>query len=111
MGKAINLKTVNLNKKFELNIIKKKNFYEYKKTLKLFKKFFKTPWQKDIIKLLFISSCEKNSAKLIANAIAFCLNKYPKKHNSTFSYKKTFSILLNISFIKIKGIKIAINGR
>lgn len=111
-NKAINLKTVNLNKKFELNIIKKKNFYEYKKTLKLFKKFFKTPWQKDIIKLLFISSCEKNSAKLIANAIAFCLNKYPKKHNYLlFLIKKTFSILLKISFIKIKGIKIAINGR
>lgn len=111
-NKVINIKTVNLNKKFELNISKKKNLNEYRKTIKLFKKFFKTPWQKDMIKLLFISSCEKNSSKLIADAISFCLNKYPKRHNYLlFLIKKTFNILLKLSFVEIKGVKIAINGR
>jgi len=111
-NKVINLKTVNLNKKFELNVGIKKNLNEYRKTIKLFKKFFKTPWQKDMIKLLFISSCEKNSSKLIADAISFCLNKYPKRHNYLlFLIKKTFNILLKLSFVEIKGVKIAINGR
>ena len=111
-NKVINIKTVNLNKKFELNISKKKNLNEYRKTIKIFKKFFKTPWQKDMIKLLFISSCEKNSSKLIADAISFCLNKYPKRHNYLlFLIKKTFNILLKLSFVEIKGVKIAINGR
>lgn len=111
-NKTIKLKTQNLNKKFELNIIKKQNFFEYKKTLKLFKKFFKTPWQKDLIKLLFISSYEKNSAKLIADAISFCITKHKKKHNYLlFLIKKTFTILLKVNFINIKGIQIAINGR
>lgn len=111
-NKTIKLKTQNLNKKFELNIIKKQNLFEYKKTLKLFKKFFKTPWQKDLIKLLFISSCEKNSAKLIANSISFCISKYKKKHNYLlFLIKKTFTILLKVNFVNIKGIKIAITGR
>lgn len=110
-NKVINVKIVNLNKKFEFNV-KKKNLNEYKKTLKLFKKFFKTPWQKDLIKLLFISSCEKNSSKLISDSISFCLKKYPKRHNYLlFLIKKTFNILLKLSFVKIKGIKIAISGR
>ena len=111
-NKTINLKTQNLNKKFELHVIKKQNFFEYKKTLKLFKQFFKTPWQKDLIKILFIGSCEKNSAKLISNAISFCISKYKKRHNYLlFLLKKTFTILLKVNFVNIKGIKIAISGR
>ena len=112
-NKTINLKTENLTKKFEQNIKKnRQHFFEYKKTIRLFKKFFKIPWQKDLIKLLFVSSYEKNSAKLIANAISFCINKQKKRHNYLlFLVKRTFTILLKLNITTIKGIKILITGR
>jgi len=112
-NKTINVKTQNLNKKFEIQLIKKKqDLFEYKKALKLLKNFLKTPWQKDLIKILFISVSEKNSSKLIADIISFCLNKQKKKHNYLlFLLKKTLTILINLNFSKIKGIKITITGR
>ena len=112
-NKTINVKTQNLNKKFEVQLIKKKqDLFEYKNALKLLKNFLKTPWQKNLIKILFISVSEKNSSKLIADVISFCLNKQKKKHNYLlFLLKKTLTILINLNFSKIKGIKIAITGR
>jgi len=112
-NKTINIKTQNLNKKFEINLQKTKHYFlEYKKTLKVLKKFLKTAWQKDLIKILFISAAEKNSAKLIANTISIYINKHKKKHNYLlFLLKKIFTILINVNFSKIKGIKISITGR
>lgn len=112
-NKTINITTQNLNKKFEFTITKsKQNLLEYKKTIKLFKRFLKTPLEKDFIKILFISVCEKNSAKLLATAISFYINKHKKKHNYLlFILKKVLSTLINLKFSRIKGIKIAITGR
>jgi ribosomal protein S3 len=112
-NKTINIKTQNLNKKFEIRLQKTKQYlFEYKQALKMFKKFFKTPWQKNLIQILFVSVTEKNSSKLIANAIAVCINKHKKKHNYLlFLLKKLLTVLINLNFSKIKGIKIAITGR
>lgn len=112
-NKTINIKTQNLNKKFEIDLQKTKRYFlEYKKTLKVLKKFLKTAWQKNLIKILFISAAEKSSAKLIANTISIYINKHKKKHNYLlFLLKKIFTILINVNFSKIKGIKISITGR
>jgi ribosomal protein S3 len=112
-NKIINVKTQNLNKKFETQLIKKKQYlFEYKKALKLLKNLLKTPWQKDLIKILFVSISEKNSSKLLADMISFCLNKQKKKHNYLlFILKKSLLLLIKLNFSKIKGIKIVITGR
>ena len=112
-NKIINVKTQNLNKKFETQLIKKKQYlFEYKKALKLLKNLLKTPWQKDLIKILFVSISEKNSSKLLADMISFCLNKHKKKHNYLlFILKKSLLLLIKLNFSKIKGIKIVITGR
>ena len=112
-NKTINVKAVDINKNFEAEIIKNKQlFFEFKNTQKLVKKFFKIYWQKELIKLLFISCYKSNSSKLIANSISYYIDKQKKKHNYLlFLLKKTFSILIKSKFSNIKGIKIVINGR
>ncbi len=112
-NKTINVKIINIKKNFEINI-KKNNliFVEFKNIQKLFKKFFKITWQKELIKLLFVSCYQGKSSKLIANTISYCLDKQKKKHNYLlFLLKKTFNILIKSKFSKIKGIKIVITGR
>lgn len=105
------IKTQNIEKKFE-TFINKNHLEEYNKTLKLFKPFLKNSMQKDLIKTLFISVTQPNSAKLLANNIAFFLEKEKKKHNKLLHIlKKVLTILLKLKLSNIKGIKISINGR
>ncbi len=56
----ITIKTQNLNKKFEVELQQQQTYLlEYKKVMRHFRGFLKTPAQKDFIKLLFISVFEK----------------------------------------------------
>lgn len=107
------IKTQNLSKKFEHYIHKNRHYlFDYKATIKLFKKFLKDPLQKNLIKILFITTIEKNSAKLLADFIALYLNKNKKKHNYLFFLlKKITTNLLKLNFTKITGIKILVTGR
>ena len=112
-NKIINVKAISVNKNFETSVKKnKKMFNEFKNTQRLFKKFFRIKWQKELIKLLFISCCTQYSSKLIANTISYYINKQKKKHNYLlFVFKKTFNTLIKSKFSNIKGIKIIITGR
>jgi len=112
-NKTINIKTQNLNKKFESNLKQNRYYFlEYKKTLKILKRFLKVSEQKNLIKILFISATEKNSAKLLADIISIYLNKHKKKHYFLFFLlKKTLTVLVKVKFSKIKGIKITVAGR
>lgn len=109
----ITIKTQNLNKKFEVELQQQQTYLlEYKKVMRHLRGFLKTPAQKDFIKLLFISVFEKNSARLISEAISLYINKNKKKHNYLlFVLKRTLNVLINLNFSKIKGIKIVIAGR
>lgn len=109
----ITIKTQNLNKKFEVELQQQQTYLlEYKKVMRHFRGFLKTPAQKDFVKLLFISVFEKNSARLISEAISLYINKNKKKHNYLlFVLKRTLTVLINLNFSKIKGIKIVIAGR
>lgn len=110
---TIEIKTKNLNEQFDTNILKQKEYLlEYKKVIKLFKKFLKNIIYKDLIKILFITVCEKKSAKLLADTISFYLRKHKKKHYYLFFLlKKTLNSLINLKFSTIKGIKITVSGR
>ena len=107
------IKTQDLSKKFEHYINKNQHYLSnYKTTIKLFKRFLKDPLQKNLIKILFITTVEKHSAKLLADFIALYLNKNKKKHNYLFFLlKKVLTNLLKLNFTKITGIKIMITGR
>lgn len=109
----ITIKTQNLNKKFEVELQQQQTYLlEYKKVMRHFRGFLKTSAQKDFVKLLFISVFEKNSARLISEAISLYINKNKKKHNYLlFVLKRTLTVLINLNFSKIKGIKIVIAGR
>lgn len=112
-NKTINIKTQDLGKKFE-NLLQKNKLYksEYFKTIKQFKRFLKSPDQKDLIKILFISVSEHNSAKLLAESISVYINKNKKRHNFLlFVLKKALTELITLRLSKVQGIKIAITGR
>lgn len=112
-NKTTTIKTQNLTKKFEIYINSNLKFLnDYKKTLKSFKRFLKDPLQKNIIQILFIVISEKNSSKLLANAISLYLAKHKKKHNFlVFLLKTVINNLIPLTFSKTKGIKIALTGR
>jgi ribosomal protein S3 len=112
-NKAISIKTHNLNKKLQLLIKSTKtNFFEYKKVLKNFKRFLKNPIFKELLKISFIAITERNSAKLVAEAISSYYTKQKKRHGFVlFFIKKTFSSLIPLKMSQIKGIKIVITGR
>lgn len=105
----INIKAKNLNNRFKLQ---KNEKYKYKKIIKTFKKFLKDKYYKNLIKIMFIAISEKNSAKLLADYIAICINKQKKRHGYLlFVLKKCFTTLIFSEFSKIKGLKIEISGR
>lgn len=111
-NKTINLKTQNLNKKFENTINKNNNKLIYKKTLQNFKRFLKDPFFQNFIQVLFITVSQKNSSKLLAESLAYYFQKSKKKHNFLlFFIKTTLNKLINNNFSKILGIKITIVGR
>ena len=112
-NKIINIKVKDLNKTFESNIrTTKHHFNEYKKLVKHLRRFLRNPVQKDFIKILFIGVFNKNSSKLVADAIATFITKNKKQHNYLmYILKRTINKLINSPFSQIKGIKIIISGR
>ena len=108
-NKQVNIKLKHLNQSFEnktrTNIINKVYF-------KKFKKLLKNKLYKNLVRSMFISAYEKNSAKLIADVISIYVNKHKKKHYYLMSILKNyFEILIYSKFSKIKGIKIKVSGR
>lgn len=112
-NKVTVIKTQDLSKKFENKINSNSEYLtEYKNLLRSFKKFLKDPLQKNLIKMLFITISEKDSAKLLSEAIGFYITKNKKKHNYLlFLLKKIINSIINTKFSKTKGIKIIITGR
>ena len=110
---TINLKTQNLNQKFETLVNKSKtNTYEYRTILRQFKRFLKTPLFKELIKVLFVSVSERDSAKLLAEAISYYFEKQKKRHGFVlFLLKRTLEELIPSNFSQISGVKIVIAGR
>jgi ribosomal protein S3 len=110
---TINFKTQNLNQKFEALVNESKaNTFEYRAILHQFKRFLKTPLFKELIKVLFISVSEKDSAKLLAEAISYYFEKQKKRHGFVlFLLKRALEELIPSSFSQVKGVKIVIAGR
>lgn len=110
-SKKINIKTQNLNKKFEGLLVKNK-LVEYKQLLNILKRFINKPVAKNLLKVIFLVVSEKNSSKLLASAIANYFNKQKKRHGFIlFFLKKTLNYLIPSTFSIAKGIKIVISGR
>ena len=107
------VKAQNLNIKFERTITKNSEYLKtYKKVLRSFKKFLKDPFQKNLVKLLFIITFERDSSKLLADLISLYLVKNKKRHSYLiFLLKTVLTTLIPINFSKIKGVKIVITGR
>lgn len=107
----IKIQTKDLNKILDNKL---KNL-RYVKTVRLLKKIVnKKSYNsyKSLIKILFITVCEKNSAKLLATCLAIYINKYRKKHGYLLiMLKKCLNILIHSSFSIVKGVKIEISGR
>jgi ribosomal protein S3 len=112
-NRTVVFKIQNLNQKFNVLInTSKTNMLEYKAIIRQFKKFFKTSLYKELIKILFISVCEKDSAKLLAEAIAGYFSKQKKQHGFLlFLLKRVLERLIVAQFSLVNGIKIVISGR
>lgn len=112
-NKTVIFKIQNLNQKFDILInTSKTNMFEYKSIIKQFKRFFKTSIFKELIKILFISVSERDSAKLLAETIANYFSKQKKQHGFLlFMLKRTLEKLVSSQFSIIQGIKIVISGR
>lgn len=112
-NRLVVFKVQNLNQKFDLMINESKpKLFAYKNILKQFRRFLKNPLFKELIKILFISVSEKNSAKLIAEGISHYFTKQKKRHGFVlFLLKKSLEILIPSKFSIVKGIKIVISGR
>ena len=111
--KTINIKFQNLNKKFEV-FIQNNPIYlkEFQKLTRPLRRSLKNPNFKELIKILYCSVIEKDSAKLIAESIANYFRKNKKRHGFILSFlKKVLTKLVNAKFSKIQGIKIVISGR
>lgn len=107
----INIKTKNLNNKYKLNS-KKNEESKYNKIIKTFKRFLKDRYYRNLIKIMIIVICEKNSSSLLSEYISICVNKHRKRHGYLlFILKKCFNTLISSKFSKIKGVKIEISGR
>ena len=111
----VNIKLKNLNKVFENNVIKSKQFkLEFKKTISKLKVLRNNAKQLELIKLAFIVISNKNTAKLLAKFISHLSNdQNKKKHNinNFIYYKGIFTTLINSNISKISGISIIISGR
>jgi|TARA_B110000967_G_scaffold209396_1_gene265428 ribosomal protein S3 len=112
-NKTVVFKVQNLNQKFELLINNSKTkLFKYKDILKQFRRFLKNPLFKELIKVLFIAVTERNSAKLVAEAISHYFTKQKKRHGFIlFLLKKTLETLIPSEFSIVKGVKIVISGR
>jgi len=112
-NKTIIFKIQNLNEKFDVLInTSKTNLLEYKSIIKQFRKFLKTSSFKELIKILFISICEKDSAKLLAEAVARNFSKQKKQHGFLlFLLKRVLEKVINSPFSIVNGVKIVISGR
>ena len=110
-NKTINIKTQNLTTNFERKI-DENNIITYKKTIYHFKRFLKDPFLKNFVKILFIVISEKQSAKLLAESLAYYFQKSKKRHNYLFFFiKTTLTRLVTSKFSKVLGVKIVIVGR
>jgi len=104
---SIKLKTKNLNKK----LVNQNKNNTFRNLIKKLRKFSKNVIFKDLINILFITTTQTNSSRLLSEFIAIQMKKN-KKHNFFLSFlKKVLLEFLNVNFSKIKGIKIVINGR
>ena len=104
---SVKLKAKNLNKK--LSTQNRNN--ELKNLIKKLRKFSKNIIFKDLINILFITVTQTNSSRLLSEFIAIQIRKN-KKHNFFLSFlKKILTEFLNVSFSRIEGVKIVINGR
>jgi ribosomal protein S3 len=110
---AVVLKVQNLNQRFAVRINKSKtNSFEYKVLLRRFRRFLKTALFKELVKVLFISISEKNSAKLLAKTISSYFEKQKKRHGFVlFLLKHVLEELITSKISKVNGVKIVISGR
>jgi len=110
---SIKIYVQNIYNKFLTRIFKSKNdLKSYQKILKIFRKFFKNTFIKEIFIASSISVFEKGSANYLANYLGKYFVHHKKRHNYLFSFlKKLFPLLLSSSFAKATGIKISIKGR
>ena len=110
----VNVKLKNLNKVFENNVIKSKQFkLEFKKIISKLKVLRNNTKQLELVKLAFIIISNKNTAKLLAKFISYLLNNNKNKYSSNIfiSFKNIFNILIDSNISKISGISIIISGR
>jgi ribosomal protein S3 len=112
-NKTIIFKIQNLNQKFDVLInTSKTNTLEYKSIIKQFRRFFKTSNFKELIKILFITVSEKDSAKLLAETIARYFAKQKKQHGFLlFLLKRVLEKVTNSHFSLVNGVKIVVSGR
>lgn len=112
-SKLIKINIQNVYSKFLRHIFYfKKNLEDYKKVLKIFRKFLKNSFLKEIFIASCISSFEKRSANFLASYIGKYFIYHKKRHNYVISFiKKLFATLLSSNFSKASGVKISIKGR
>lgn len=111
---SIIIKLNNLNKKFEVSVLKsKKKIIEHQKLLKKFRGFNRDKFIKEFIKIAFITVfVEKRSAKLLAEFLALYIYKNKKRHNYIlFFFKKIVNTLIQSKTSLIKGVKVSLSGR
>ena len=109
----VNIYVHNVYKKFLNYIIKSKSkLVSYQKILKIFRKFFKNSFLKEIFIASSISIFEKRSANYLANYLGKYFVHNKKRHNYLISFlKKLFPALISSSFSRATGVKIVIKGR
>lgn len=107
------IKVQNLNQKFNKFVTTSKtNTFEYRVILKRFKRFLKNAIYKELVKIVFISVSEKNSAKLLAEIISHCFEKQKKRHGFIlFLLKQTLEELISSKISRVEGVKVVISGR
>jgi ribosomal protein S3 len=112
-SKAINIKVQNLNEKFAFLLRKNISYYKTVQRIpRTFKRFTKDRVFKELMKVFFIATFEKDSSKLVAKAISRYFTKHKKRHGLIITFlKKILLDLQSLKFSKIKGVKIIINGR
>jgi ribosomal protein S3 len=112
-NRTINIKVQSLNEKFAFLLRKNVSYYKtIQRVARTFKRFTKDKVFKELIKVFFIATFEKDSSKLIAKSISRYFTKHKKRHGLIiFFLKKILLDLQSLNFSKIKGMKIIINGR
>lgn len=106
----IHLTSQNLNKGIT-NKLNKEEQMSLKKKILALKQYSRNPFFKESINTILIMSNLRQSAKIFSNFIAEQLT-YLKKHNYFLIFlKRILIIFINFKFLKMRGIKVVINGR